>query len=309
MLTVATVMREPLAQTLLFVSWYLEQGADQIIICFDDPEDAAILHLKSHDSVTCVSCTPTFWTQIGIGPERRFQRRQNHAIGHFYDQQSEGWFLHVDGDELVHLEGRSLAEELAGAPSDVRGITVAPAEHIQTPGNSDALHFRLPMRRYAVRQIYGLRAGAMQKRQGLSGHTEGKTVTRAGIKNAVMRQHAMHLPDGSLVVDRVMAAAEGAYLLHFFDQGYEVWRSKLEWRLSSSGYRGKLDALLRETLAGPDVEETLRALYDEMHVFDDGRLERLRQMEAHFSLKIERAALVAKHFPDAARFATIASDW
>lgn len=305
MLTVAAVMREPLAQTLLFVSWYLEQGADRIIICFDDPEDSAIPHLDPNDAVTCVRCTPEFWTRIGIGPERRFTRRQNRAIGYYYDQQPAGWFLYVDGDELVHLDGRTLADELALAGPEVRGVTIAPAEHIQTPDTPEALHFRLPMRRYAVRQIYGARAGAMQKRLGLSGHTEGKTVTRAGIENAVMRQHAMHLPDGSLVVDQVIGAAQGAYLLHFFDQAYDIWRAKLDWRLSSSGYRGQLDALLREALEGPEVEESLQSLYAEMHVFDAARLERLREMEAHFSLAIDRKALVAKHFPDAAQSAAL----
>lgn len=298
MLTVAAVMREPLAQTLLFASWYLEQGATKIIICFDDPEDAAIQLLEGHANVTCVPCTAAFWACVGIAPERRFPRRQNKAIGHFYAKQSDGWFLHVDGDELVYLEGRSLAEELAQTEPDVRGVTIQPAENIQTPSDTSTEHFRLPMRRYAVRQIYGGLAGAMQKRQGLSGHTEGKTATRAGIEDAMMRQHAMHLADGSLAVDRVIGANEGAYLLHFFDQGYEVWRSKLEWRLSSSGYRGQLDALLRETLAGLDPEAALRALYAEMHVFDESRLDRLREMDAHFSLQIDRTELIAKYFPD-----------
>jgi hypothetical protein len=298
MLTVAAVLKETLQTTLQFVSWYLAQGADEIILCFDDPQDPAIEVLKGIDRVRCVPCTPKFWASVGMTMTRRFTRRQNRAIQSFYYAQTDGWFLHVDGDELVYLKGRTLAEELAHVHDDVRGLRILPAENIQTVEAEGATHFRLPMSRRAVRRIYSERPGAMQKRQGLSGHLEGKAVTRAGLEGVKMRQHSVHLAGGEPVVDLTLGPEDDAYLLHFFDQGYEIWRSKLEWRLSSSGYRGLVDAALREMLAGPTPETALRAFYDHMHLFDDTRLHQLKKNGAHFSLDLNRNALVQRYFPD-----------
>ena len=52
MLTVGAILREPLETTLRFVSWYLDAGADQIVLCFDDPLDPAIEVLRRNDVVT-----------------------------------------------------------------------------------------------------------------------------------------------------------------------------------------------------------------------------------------------------------------
>ena len=39
MLTVGCVLKETVPVTLHFVSWYLREGADRILLCFDDPDD------------------------------------------------------------------------------------------------------------------------------------------------------------------------------------------------------------------------------------------------------------------------------
>lgn len=297
MLTVCGVLKESLRTTLQFVSWYLEQGADQIILCFDDPQDAAIEVLKDTPKVRCVRCTPEFWRSIGMTVDRRFTRRQNRAVQKFYREQEEGWFLHVDGDELVHLEGRTLAEELKITDPDVRAVQILPVENIQTDQPEGVAHFRLLMSRRAVRRIYTGQHGAMQRRQGLSGHTEGKCATRAGLVDAQMRQHFMHYADGAAIIDRTIGPEEGAYLLHFFDQGYDVWRNKVPWRMSAAGYRGLLGEMMREILDGPEPEEEMRKLYDFMHFFDAERIEKLKQWDAHLSLELDLDGLVTKHFP------------
>jgi hypothetical protein len=279
------------------VSWYLREGADRIILCFDDPEDPAISVLQDHPAVECVPCTTAFWQGIGINPKVRFARRQNLVMSHFYRQQADGWFFYVDGDELLHLQGRSLRAELDATPGDVRSVTFLPAENIQGPAGQGAAQFRLAMSRDAVGAVYGEEAGLMHKRQGLSGHTVGKTANRAGQEGMVLRQHFMQYPDGKVIMDRVLGPADGAFLLHFFDQGYDVWRAKLPWRLASSGFPARMKAVLNDMLASADPEPALRALYDRIHVFDDARLATLAASDAHFALQIDRAALVEAYFP------------
>ena len=82
MLTVGAILREPLAATLRFVSWYLEAGADQIVLCFDDPWDPAIDLLKDHPQVQVIRCTRRFWLDRGCRPRTRFTKRQNLAMQH-----------------------------------------------------------------------------------------------------------------------------------------------------------------------------------------------------------------------------------
>lgn len=296
-LTVGCVLRESLPVTLHFVSWYLREGADRIILCFDDPDDAAIAILKDHPNVDCIRCTEAFWQSIGINPAVRFARRQNLVMSHFYKLQSAGWFFYVDGDELLHLKGRTLRAELEATPKDIRSVTFQPAEHIQSPEMPGAAQFRLAMSRPDVRRVYGPQAGLMQKRQGLSGHTIGKTANRAGQTGLTMRQHFMQHPDGTVVMDRVLGPAEGAYLLHFFDQGYDIWRAKLPWRLASSGFPGRIKVVLNEMLALEDPEPALRALYDQMHVFDNARLAELADCGACLALDMDREALIRQYFP------------
>lgn len=299
-LTVATVMRETMGLTMAFVTWYLREGADQIVICFDDPADPAIAALEPFPQVYCVPCTAEFWGTLGISPYGRFARRQNRAMNFVYQSLAGGWFMTVDGDELVHLDGRTLAQELASTPADTKAVTVLPAESIQSPDAPDALQFRLPMSREAVHEVYGDCAPLMSVRQGLSGHRAGKTATRVGIPNVHVRQHFVQGTNGDKLIDRVIGAADAAYLLHFFDQGFAVWRAKLPWRLASHGYPERGRKLLQQVLAEADPEPGLREIYAKMHIFDAGRRALLAQHGALFEMNALRAQSLARAVPSLA---------
>ena len=45
MFSVAAIVNEPLATVHRFVAWYLEQGAQEITLFFDNPDDGAIAAL------------------------------------------------------------------------------------------------------------------------------------------------------------------------------------------------------------------------------------------------------------------------
>lgn len=275
MLTVGTILREPVETVMRFVAWYLAQGADRIVLCFDDPLDPAIPVIERVDRVDCIACSPAFWKSVNIDPQTRFTRRQNRAMAHVYRGLSDGWFLNVDSDELLYFHGRTIAEEIATQPDDIRAVRVLPVEHVQTPDHPGRMIFRQPMPRYMMRNLYGDYAKAMQPRLGLSGHTVGKSLTRAGLKRINMRQHFLQRPDGEEVCDRILGPSDGAYLMHFFDQGYDIWRDKLPWRLSSNGFRQPMRDVIEPILASADPEPALRELYDALHVFDAEKVEML----------------------------------
>ncbi|MFK7838592.1 MAG: glycosyltransferase family 2 protein [Sulfitobacter sp.] len=296
-LIVGAVMRETLGTTLAFVSWYLREGADRVVICFDDPDDPAIAVLQDHPSVVCLPCTVGFWRGVGVAASARFPKRQNRAMQFIYESLRGGWFLNVDGDELIYLKGRRLVTELADAPAEVRSVTILPAENVQAPGMEGVRVFRTPMSRDATQEVYGDHAGMMIRRQGLSGHTVGKTANRAGITGVIMRQHFLQQMDGTKIMDRIIGPEEGAYLLHFFDQGYDVWRAKLPWRLSSSGFTPRARGVLLPLLEGPDPEPKLRAVYEILHVFDAERRALLAQHGALLEVQLDVEALTARTFP------------
>ena len=113
-----------------------------------------------------------------------------------------------------------------------------------------------------------------------------------------MRQHFMHFAKTDLIIDKVLGHADKAYLLHFVDQGYDVWRAKLPWRLSARGYSPGLAIRLREATESADPETALRELYNLMHVFDESRLKKLTDLDVHFSMELDLDAVLKRHFPD-----------
>lgn len=293
-LTVGTILREPASTVMRFVAWYMAQDADRIVLCFDDPEDPAIELFDHVERVECIRCTPEFWHSVGIDPEARFTKRQNRAMAYVYATVADGWFLNVDSDELLHLDGRTLAEEVERQAAEVRAIRVEPVEHLNTP-DSDGTHFRCLMRPWMQRKVYGDLAPAMKPRKGLMGHTLGKSVTRAGLADVVVRQHWVQSAEGEALNDVTLGTGEGAYLLHFVDQGFETWRAKLPWRLSSRGFRGPIREILTDVLQEPDPEPALRRLYDMFFVFDQARLEKLAECGARFDLPLDLDQVVAEH--------------
>ena len=299
MLTVGAILKEPVETTLRFVSWYLSQGADRIILCFDDPDDPAIELLSPLNAVECIRCDEGFWHDINISPDKRFTRRQNKAMRHVYYTVKRGWFLNVDADELLHFDAGPVSEQLDLLPEETKSVLIRPAEHIQTPESRGTSHFRLAMRPWASRMLYGDLGQLMQSRAGLSGHVIGKSAYRAGVRGLLMGQHYPKLRSGKPLTNLRLGRPEGANILHFFDQGFARWREKLEWRMGSWGYPTEFGAHLREILDGEDPDRGLLEVYDRLHVFDTERLDVLSKCYARLDLDLDLDGIVKQYFPAA----------
>ena len=294
---VGAILKEPVWRTLKFVAWYLDLGTRHITLYFDDPDDAAIAILKDHPKLTVVPCTPEFWSSIGSAPDKRFVKRQNAALGHAYRNQRDGWLLNVDCDELLYLESGSVEDLFRKTSPETRGIRILPAERIQADC-SGGTFFRMPMKRWMLREVYGEDAPKLARRQGLAGHTEGKSFTRAGLKGGWMRQHWMQDRDGNSFSDIVLGPEDGAYILHFFEEGFESWFAKKDWRINSRGFRPRLKNELAEIAASYDPEGGYREIYNALHLFDEAKLERLIAVGAGMRLDVDFEQCVKTHFPD-----------
>jgi len=294
---VGAIMNEPLAEVLKFCAWYLAQGADELVICFDDPQDPALEVLSPHPRIRCIPCTPAFWAQLGLSPSETFVTRQNTALTWVYRQYADGWLLNVDADEFLFVDGGSVASVLAAVPSGKISVRVRTAERVLVKGVDAPLHFRLPMGRAVRRAVYGEDAPLFgPRREGLVGHSHGKSLVRCGINGLALRQHWPRglRPGGADEV--VLRPEHDAYLLHMIGADYDVWRQKLDWRSGSRGFTDGLTERVASALACSAPDEALRDLHSRIHCSTSDRLKR---MEAHgvlLTLNMNIDAAMQQHF-------------
>ena len=234
--------------------------------------------------------------KIGIRPKARFTLRQNAAMQYVYDRLPEGWFLNVDGDEFVYLKDRNLKEEVLRQPEHIRSVMIRPAERVHCADTPNIMQFRMAMPRWCCRGIYGDLGSAMQKRHGLSGHWIGKSVTRTGLAKHTVRQHFLQTPEEAPLTDVILDSQQGAYLLHFLDQGFEAWRSKLDWRLSSRGFRREMTNILEVALNSAEPEVALRDIYTGLFVFDRSKLAKLDRANSRLHVDLGQNDSFAQHF-------------
>lgn len=294
---VGAILNETLADTLRFAAWYLAEGASALQLYFDNPEDRAIAILGDHPRIDCVPCRPEIWADLGMAPDARFVKRQNAAMSAAYRAATEPWFLNVDADEFLHVEGRSIGALLAEQAAETEAVRITTAEIVGTVAPSGKTQFRLPMQRDAAKRVYRDNAYVFgPRRMGLIGHPQGKSVTRTGIAGAIVRQHWVERADRSRVNERVLGPEAGCYLLHVIGQDYDTWRAKLDWRSASRGFTVPLTERIAAAMAGPDPEARLRAFHAIMHHMDAATLDRLDAEGARLQLSLDLDARVRDIF-------------
>ncbi|GAA5065879.1 glycosyltransferase family 2 protein [Roseibacterium beibuensis] len=272
-LTVITIAKEPLPILHRFLDWHLGQGADRIILFLDDPEDDALAAFADEPRIDMRPCTPGFWKTLGLGPDKRFTRRQNAALTAGYHEVSEGWVLILDADELMWFPGMTLAEAIRTFPADIPSVRVATAEQVFLDDGTEGL--RLPIPREAVNRLYGADADLFRGRFGLVGHPEGKSFHRAGIPGASFKMHWGFDSAGDRLEELTLGPRDGGHLVHFGAPTYENWRAKMEWRTGSWGFTSPVKEALRDAGDDADAEAAYRALYDKFYRLDADMAARL----------------------------------
>ena len=294
---VGAIMNEPLPEVLKFCAWYLALGADEVVICFDNPDDPAIDILSDHPRLRCISCTPAFWQSLGLTADDAFVTRQNAALTWIYQKYPDGWLLNVDADEFLFFEGRSVADVLASVPIDKKSLRVKTAERIMAQDEAVLTHFRLPMERAVRHAVYGEDAQLFgPRRQGLVGHAHGKSIVRCGIEGLVLRQHWPRYLRSDGADEMVLHNEDGAYLLHMIGESYEIWRHKLAWRSHARGFTDGLTERVKLAQRSSDPEEALRDLHQRLHHATPERLAALNAQGVLLTLSTDIDALVREYF-------------
>lgn len=290
-------MNEPLAEVLKFCAWYLERGAHELVICFDNPDDPAIARLTGHPRIRAIPCTAAFWGALDLTPDVAFVTRQNAALTWIYHQYPDGWLLNVDADEFLYLVGRDVADLLAEVPAEKKSLRVRTAERVLTEENPTCAHFRLPMARPVRRAVYGEDAPLFgPRREGLVGHSHGKSFVRSGIRGLALRQHWPRGLRDDGADELVLGHQDRAYLLHMIGARYDIWRDKVTWRSASRGFTTGLTERIAAAQAAPAPEEALRDLHRRLHAATPARLSALRARDVLLTVPLELDALAEAHF-------------
>lgn len=294
--TVISWLRESMEDTLRFVAWYLDLGVDHMHLYLDDPDDPCQTVLAQQPGISCWPCTSNFWAHAGLTPNSPHPDRQKAALSHGYANVTSGWVLTVDADELLYPQD-GLPALLKTLPEATRSASILPVEAIRSDKAFTGL-YRCPMENDDVRRVYGPVGQLMLPRRGLVGHIEGKSLTRAGLPISGMHQHYPLDAEGKPVSDLALDGRQGVWLLHLFDRGYELWRSRLE-RVGGRSFGGRLSRhirKLREESTDPEAE--LRNLYRQLQGFDDRRLSRLRAAGGLLAPDLDLDAPARRMFED-----------
>lgn len=250
-----------------FVAHHLYLGASEIILYFDDPDDAAIELVKDLPRVKAIPCDTTHWAGLGQRSARH-QARQKANAQHAYGQTEAEWIIHIDADELISGD-ENIGEVLARSEHSI--LRLPPYETLfydkaGRAGRRDH-YFRGVLPNTAQgKRIAAAAYGPFESTlfSGMLSHSAGKYFVRTGQPGLSLSIHAPYEDNKR----RAHPDAPGLKLLHFHGGDYAHWRERVDYRLSRGAYMGMYQA----NRDAP--EETLHA-----------RLSQLRKEEGEAGLK------------------------
>ncbi len=265
-----------------FVAWHLQQGATQIWIYFDDPDDPAAKvfgTLKPH--VQTRRCRDEYWAgQTGKRSEKKTVRQAANAL-HAYCRMKVDWLAHIDVDEFIlPLPGagagvRSVAQVLTdelGEDHDRIALRLRPYEALTEPEGGPPGHFRAgplgSVSRAKVSQaVYGRYVVGLG--DGMLSHSVGKCFCRTGVEGLAPRihgpwRHGERLDTGDFV--------PGLALLHYHATNRQDWLDHVGYRATKGAYSARPEA--RAFFETADQQELL-AFYAAVQVASPDLLARL----------------------------------
>ena len=222
----------------MFVAYHLSIGVDQIILFFSDPEDAAIVPLSAQSRVTCVCCNVDYWKQqnmpdpwaISLSERQIINANAGLAIA---QARGTDWIIHIDGDELVYVEG-DLKQILARQTCDV--LRFEPNEAVpQREQYAEAFEPKLFKRptspgKVLLAKLLGCR-NAFYRGEYFRGHSRSKVAVRTQAK---LKRMGNHIPEEWPDQPLTLVATDEVKLLHYDCVGLEAWQEKWAQRLDGS---------------------------------------------------------------------------
>jgi hypothetical protein len=221
---IATV-RSTVAETLCFVNYHLNIGIDEMIIFFDDPNDAAAARLSDYAAVRSIRCDAAYWQERGSNAPIATVGRQEINVNYglkLAAQTGCDWIIHMDGDELL-LPNGDIKTALLGQPSDV--VRFAMKEAVSERDRYDCI-FEATLFKEPVTQEKDAEAAMARSLsvffdgEYFRGHSASKTAVRTASKIEWMGIHGPERPEmAEIVTDQLV-------LLHYDCVGIENWKNK-----------------------------------------------------------------------------------
>lgn len=267
---IISTIRAPLNETIIFVNYHLNIGVDELIIFFDDPQDAAISFCNKYSQVTCIRCDESHWQKHGNQKLPSLEERQviNVNIGTEIAK-IEGcqWIIHIDSDELIYPYG-NLQKILSKCEADVLIFTIneaVPEEDYYDNIFSAAL-FKKISRSIKVKlaMLLGCRRSFFEGAY-FKGHVDSKAAVRISSKIKQMGIHRPKFISNDLVVVKKTRQIK---LLHYDCVGVDAWKSKWISRIDGSvtcmgdNRQRQLDVFAE---AYSDNEEAMLKLYKRLY--------------------------------------------
>lgn len=180
---VVMTVREPAQLVIANVHYHLGQGAAEVHVFLDDPDDPVGPHLAGVSGCVVYHCNEDHWQTVNLGrrPDRQ-TRRQALNANHVYQKGGLEWLVHLDADEFL-FQKRSLADELKFAPRVPGYLGLPVRERAYVHGQQASLFdgvFRVPFtgRSAMMVPLYGELGPFLA--HGVAGHAAGKSCVPVG---------------------------------------------------------------------------------------------------------------------------------
>lgn len=232
--SVVSTVRGPKWQVEAFIQHYLQMGADEIFIYFDDPE---ISHEIEIDKVKSIICDDNYWRgkkPAGLEDRQRFNatRAKNRTI--------TDWIIHCDIDELCWSIS-PISDILTGQPENVGGLVVSPWEAVYSREPTSAEIYKTCFfKRFgseADPKRYAAIASALFPkifdigRCGMWGHVQGKSFIR---KKTNPGRMPLHQKKNDVPGIEMRRKTSEIILRHYDTMSYALWQDKHMRRISNA---------------------------------------------------------------------------
>jgi hypothetical protein len=243
---VITTLKGSVEQTLDFVNYHLNSGADCIMLYFDDPNDPAINKLSSNERVICTKCTMEHWKKLSLlNPDldKKILGNMEHAVPILREKRID-WAICIDSDELLYLLDKNgvsnefISDILSKQNEDIGSISVKSYESVVTKDQYSnrafcSKWFKVQPKNYSFFEIlpykiFNNNIKSVTNEGFFFGHREGKSFFRT---NLTFSKTCHHFPRFTAQNINYIQLDKLA-LLHFDCIMYENWRRRWSWRVT-----------------------------------------------------------------------------
>ncbi len=301
---IATTLKCTVKQTVAFVNYYLNLGANHIFLFFDDPEDPAVEIVEKNSKVTATRCTPEYFRKYINGYFEQFDyqyviyRQGLNATNalNWAREMDISWIAHVDVDELIYPGTRDIKLMLRRSPVEILRMTILEAvpeeleyenffHEIRFYKSPAAFHksgLRYPVNSILLRLavLLGVKSPFTLNDRYFRAHYKSKCFVRTDLDIINMRIHTPAVRKKHLIEFR----SRRIFLLHFDSCGFQLWFDRYKFKIANGDRPGakknlqKITKYIMELMEREASEEEFKEAYKKTHYINEKDIRILRML-------------------------------